>query len=105
MIIRREAWERIGYREDWPPHHFYDRLISCQMLEAKYKVGVLGIACDHISGQTVSKEERYEKLASKWCHKNHIAKTHNWDDAMYREAERRFLYEYRQVKHLVPVRV
>lgn len=105
MVVSREAWKRIGFREDFPPHHFYDRLISTQMLEHHLEVGVLGIACDHISGQTVAKESRYSDLAKEWCEKNGVAPTHNHDDAIYREAEKRWLYEYRQVKGIVPVRV
>src|ERR1041385_2488700 len=53
MILRREAWDFIGYRENFPPHHFYDRLISTQILEKNWDVGILGIGFDHISGQTV----------------------------------------------------
>lgn len=105
MVVRREAWRKIGYRPDFPPHHFYDRLISTQMLEAGYEVAVLGIACDHISGQTVAKEERYNDLAKEWCEKNGIPMTHNYDDAIYREAEKRWLYEYREQKKIVPVSV
>ncbi len=105
MVLSREAWKRIGFRADFPPHHFYDRLISTQMLEHHFEIGVLGIACDHISGQTVAKEERYNDLAKEWAEKNSIAPTHNHDDAIYREAEKRWLYEYRQVKGIVPIRV
>ncbi len=105
MVIRTSMWNVIGYREGFPIHHFYDRLISTQMLENGFEVAVLGIACDHISGQTVAKEERYGDLAKEWCQRNNVPMTHNWDDAIYREAERRWLYEYRQVKRLIPISV
>lgn len=112
MVIRRDAWNGIGYRADFPPHHFYDRLISTQMIEAQWEVGVLGIACDHISGQTVSKEDRYANMAEAWCHKNlrpnqFVGNPPNyaWDQTVYQEAERRWLGEYRDKKHIVPIRV
>jgi cellulose synthase/poly-beta-1,6-N-acetylglucosamine synthase-like glycosyltransferase len=65
MIIRREAWNDIGFRENFPPHHFYDRLVSTQLLEKKWNIGVLGIEFDHISGQTVSQEQKYEEVDSR----------------------------------------
>lgn len=108
MAVRRTAWERIGYRTDFPPHHFYDRLISTQMLEARYRVGVLGIACDHISGQTVSKETRYGDMAKEWCTQHGIWQMRAdepWDQVLYQVAERVWLREYRDQKHLVPIRV
>lgn len=108
MVIRRAAWDMIGYREDFPPHHFYDRLISTQMLELGWKVAVLGIACDHISGQTVSKESRYGDMAKEWCDKHGIAQLsadEPWDQVIYKAAERQWLKEYRDEKHMVPTRV
>lgn len=104
MVIRRKAWDAIGFREGFPLHHFYDRLISCQMLEKGFHVGVLGIACDHISGQTVNQEPEYDRVAREWCEKNGVPKEgHNWDSAVYLEAERRFLREFRDEKRLIPV--
>ena len=108
MIIRREAWNDIGYREKFVPHHFYDRLISCQLLEKKWDIGVLGIACDHFSGQTVGHEKSYNDMAEEWCRNNILnifwRKDYNWDGTMYDEAERRFLLEYRTQKHLIPIK-
>lgn len=112
MAIRRSSWETIGYREDFPPHHFYDRLISTQMLEAGLKVGVLGIACDHISGQTVNSERGYHNLAKEYS-EAHIPQDkwvgnppdYAWDQTVYQEAERRWLKEYRDQKHLIPIKV
>ncbi len=118
MIIKRSAWNKIGFRENFPPHHFYDRLISAQMLEAGFKVGVLGIACDHISGQTVNQESDYHKMAYDWL-KSHqpiraldrgqvVDRTYgefegrNYDEDIYGAAEHMFLLEYRDIKHLVP---
>lgn len=108
MIIRREAWNQISYREDFPPHHFYDRLISTQLLDKNWKIGVLGIACDHFSGQTVNQEPAYHDMAQIWC-LNHgfsgVGNPINWDATIYQEAERRWLKEYRDEKHIVPIKI
>lgn len=111
MVIRRSAWEKIGYREGFPPHHFYDRLISTQMLEAGLEVGVLGIACDHISGQTVG-GQAYVDFAKEWATKHippdrWVGNPPHWnaDMTVYREAESQWLHEYRDQKHIVPIRV
>lgn len=129
LIFRRECWNEIGYRENFPPHHFYDRLISTQILERGWHVGILGIECGHISGGTVGKELKYDLMAEQWCNKNlnittkeqwieqnkdwHINRSnpsrngslHNWDSVIYMEAEKRFLQEYRDKKHLLPYRI
>lgn len=107
MIILREAWDVIGFRESFPPHHFYDRLISCQMLEAGYAVGILGIACDHISGQTVNQEKNYQTMSFDWLvsycgYEDKFDSNHNYDEDIYRLAEDTFLKEYRDTKHLLP---
>jgi GT2 family glycosyltransferase len=107
MILRREAWTDIGVREDFPPHHFYDRLISTQMLEKGWSVCVLGIECDHFSGRTVGREVGYDKMAEEWCGKHGLTMdgAPNWDTVIYKEAERLWLTEYRDTKHLVPIKV
>lgn len=112
MAIRRDAWEAIGNRENFPPHHHYDRLISCQMLEARWNVAVLGIACDHLSNQTVGKEKRYWHLAEEWSREHvhpslwaGVPSNWAWDQTIYQEAERQFLREWRDQKHFIPIRV
>jgi GT2 family glycosyltransferase len=126
MIIRRRAWQEIEYREDQPPHHFYDRLIACQLLEKGWQIGVLGIECDHFSGQTANQEPAYAEMCREWAKENlgidsfeeyrnysrwfdSVANPskgkipHNWDSVIYQEAERMFLEEYRDLKKLVPL--
>ncbi len=111
MIISRQAWNAIGFRDDFPIHHFYDRLISTQMLEHGFDIEVMGVECDHFSGQTVCKEGEYHKVAELWCRANIDEKYFvqqdgrvNWDATIYQEAERRWLNEYR-AKGFVPTRV
>lgn len=117
MILSRKAWNRIGYRKDFPPHHFYDRLISTQILEAGYSIGVLGIEFDHISGQTVNQEKGYQKMAWEWLKKNQPIQDYemtrtfgdfdsrNYDEALYKRAEYMWLKEYRDEKHIVPLSI
>ena len=102
MIFRRKVLEQISQRNNFPPHHFYDRLLCCEVMEQGYDVGVLGIGCDHISGQTVNQENAYSIMAEEWCKNHNINITHNWDDAIYHEAERQWLSEYRDTKHFIP---
>lgn len=104
MIINRDAWEDVGSRDDFPPHHFYDRLISTQLLEKGWDIAVLGVACDHFSGQTVNQEDSYHIMAENWCNKNGVAFEVGWDNTIYKEAERRWLKEYRDEKHLIPLK-
>lgn len=110
MIFRKECLESIKQREDFPPHHFYDRLLSCETMELGFHVVVLGIACDHISGQTVNQEPKYQDMAYDWALKNlHLTwvpkEGTNWDSVIYHEAERQWLSEYRDTKHFIPIRV
>ena len=124
MIFRRKALEDIEFRTDFPIHHFYDRLMSCQMREKGWRVGVLGIASDHFSGQTANTESAYMELAERWM-KTRYGSIESWaekyklwiqsvknpsmnilpgsaDHWLYLEAERMFLQEYRDEKHLIP---
>jgi cellulose synthase/poly-beta-1,6-N-acetylglucosamine synthase-like glycosyltransferase len=127
MIFRRKCLEDISFVSDFPVHHFYDKLMCCQTIEKGWEVGVLGIECDHISGQTVNQESKYHVLAEKWMKEkwenvdNWIEKNKDWfnnpqnpnyqkrpvgaDHWLYLEAEKQFLQEYRDKKHLIPIKV
>ena len=126
MIFRKKCLEEIGFLSNFPPHHFYDRLMCCQAREKGWEIGVLGIECDHFSGMTVNREPKYHTLAEKWMKErwgsidNWIEKNKDWfnnpqnpnyqkrpaqaDQWVYLEAERQFLQEYRDKKHLIPVK-
>lgn len=129
MILNRDCWNRMTYRENFPLHHFYDRLLCTQTLELGYDVGILGIEFDHFSGQTVGHEVKYDMSAERWCNDNlsittmnewkennedwynnptnpsRFGSLHNWDSVIYMEAEQRFLKEYRDEKHIVPIKI
>lgn len=106
MIFRRKCLIDIGFKPDFPLHHFYDRLMCCQALEKDWQVGVLGIQSDHISGQTANQEQRYHNSAKEWIQEHlGIKEAKNWDHELYKEAERQFLKEFRDEKHFIPVKV
>lgn len=108
MIFRRSALEKIGFREDFGLHHFYDKLMSCQMLEAEYEVGVLGIECDHFSGQTANSDITYRKTIREWAIKKRLAPGGlgmDWDKFVYDYSENYWLSEYRDKKHFIPLSV
>lgn len=104
MIFRLAALEEIGHREGFPPHHFYDRLMSAQTIEAGWRIAVVGLAVDHLGGQTSVLEPAWEATARAWCEAHGIPKPPDgpWDYGVYLEAERQFLGEYRDQKRLVP---
>ena len=126
MVFRKEALAKIERKPEMPIHHHYDRLLSAQILELGYRVGVLGIAIDHISGQTANTQQQYQDSAKQWF-KEHLGidtpeqwvdlrrdwfmntmnpsrgkQPDQWDYATYLEAEYQFLKEYRDQKHLIP---
>lgn len=105
MVFRRPVLETIPLCPAFPPHHFYDRLLSCQVIERGHLVAVLGVACDHISGQTASAAS-YRDLARRWC-REHLGSDDitNLDEEIYLQAESRWLREYRDMKGIVPVRL
>ena len=105
MIFRRKVLQSIPFRNDFPIHHFYDKLLSCEVMEKGYEVGVLGIACDHLGGQTANKEEGYHTIAKEWCEKHGIvALVENYDLCLYLEAEKQWKEEYIK-KGFIPYKV
>lgn len=110
MIIRRDAWEDIGIKDKFPPHHFYDKLISSQMLEKGWEVGTLGIEFDHFSGQTVNTQKGYQTMAHDWLYRNghmpgEFNPDHNYDEDIYKLSEAMWLNEYRDTKHVIPIKI
>lgn len=129
MIFRKSCYKQIQVKDNYPIHHFYDRLLSLQTLEVGFKVGILGIEFDHISGQTVNQEQTYQDDAKAWfkqklgienpeqwaelrkdwvygANKNnpsHGKVPNQYDHATYLEAEYLFLTEYRDSKGIIPV--
>jgi cellulose synthase/poly-beta-1,6-N-acetylglucosamine synthase-like glycosyltransferase len=107
MILRRKALEEILNRKDFPPMHFYDRIISTDLLKKGWKIGVLGIESSHISGQTVNKEQRVKDSFREWAMKHNLNPGGigtDWNSIIYKEAERIWLTEMRY-EHFIPMKV
>lgn len=110
MVFRAAGLEEFWSQDaDWPPHHFYDKELSCRVLAGGRRVAVMGIACDHMGGQTASHERKYHDLARRWCLERAVAEhpdyPGNWDLAVYRESERRFLRRWQEEQAFLPVTV
>ncbi len=96
------------------PGHFYDRVLSCEVLQRGYRIAIVGIACDHFSGGTglckalgehkgvVNRDELYRK----WLVAHNLpSDTENPDLEVYKEGERRFLGKWRDQLRFIPLRV
>lgn len=127
MIFRKSVLSRIGFKDTLPPHHFYDRIMSVQVAELGYRVGILGIEFDHVSGQVANHEQKWQDTSKEWfkshlgldtpqawaeLRKDWVNNGNNpsvgkipdqWDYAAYLEAEYQFLSEYRDQKRLIPM--
>ena len=102
MCFRREVIPSLLIDDDIALCHFYDRIWTLRTIEAGWHVGVLGIEIDHQGGQTSTGGD-YNATAIQWCEAHGIpVENGNGDLAMYLEAERRYLTEYRDEKHLIP---
>ena len=128
MIFRRSFLEQV-VDISWPPHHFYDRMLCCEAIQRELHVAMIGIQCDHISGQTANCEEEWKRLACKWagselhishynewavkniawmranCQLHTKAESNGWDEVIYLEAEMRFLQKWRDQLKFVPFKV
>lgn len=104
MGFRREAVPRLNITPDIPLAHFMDRIWPMKLIEYGYRVGILGVEIDHIGGTTIC-GAAYEASAKEWCATQGIPIETTGDLAMYLEAERRWLGEYRDDKKLIPARV
>lgn len=127
MIFRTSLFNEIPFKKDLPPHHFYDRIMCCQVIEAGFKVGILGVEFDHVSGQVANTQSKWQTTSADWfkahygfetpqewaeMRKEWVNSPNNpsrgkipdqWDYCAYLEAEYQFLSEYRDKKHIVPL--
>ena len=115
MIFRLSVLKELPTQEDThTPGHFYDRVLSCEVLNRGYHVVVIGIFCDHGSGGTglckVPGEhlgvKNRDEMYRKWLAAHNLpADTDNPDLEIYKEGERRFLSKWRDELRFVPVHV
>jgi len=108
MIFRREAIPLLGIDDNIVPCHFYDKIWCLKLIDQGFHVGVMGVLCDHIGGQTSVGVARYNKDAEEWCdaHRLPFNQSNPADAAhqIYLEAERRMFAEFGP-KGLIPSRV
>lgn len=104
MIFRREMLEQLTPQENnYAPFHFYDRILSCEVLEKGWHIGVLGIEVDHFSGGTGPGAGEADALMRRWLNEENILFPKDRPDvAMYIESERRFKSRF---KGFFPLRV
>lgn len=121
MIFRISMLQQLPASEDsgYAPHHFYDRILSCEVLQRDWHISMIGIECDHASGGTgmcaVPHEGRPEMgvinrnaLYRKWLTKKGISFTDdqdNLDALVYKEAEKIFLSKWRDESAFIPLKV
>jgi hypothetical protein len=108
MMFRRDVvpslHNDVDKWEELPLAHFYDRIWPCRVLEAGFRVAVAGEDCDHLGGMTTTANQRYADDCVAWL-TEHNYPFDNPETEMYLLAERRFLGEYRETKHFIPLRV
>ncbi len=111
IAFPRKVWNEIGYRPNFPINHYYDRLICLQAIEKGYTVAVLGLACEHLSGQTSTDEKIYADSAKKWCQEHNIPPVMDtngnisWNMSIWTAAREATLKEWKDDKHFIPRRI
>lgn len=96
MIFRRSELEQLTPQEgNFAPFHFYDRILSCEVLERGGHIAVLGIDTDHFSGGTRGGTPQADLLMRKWLDENHVPyNSVRPDQAMYLKSEALFKQKY-----------
>lgn len=95
MIFRRTELEQLTPQEGhFAPFHFYDRILSCEVLERGGHIAVLGIDCDHFSGGTRGGAGKADELMCKWLDQMGITYMDRPDLAMYMASEFLFKHKY-----------
>jgi len=102
----------------YAPHHFYDRILSCEVLNRGWHIAMMGIECDHFGGGTGLCKVPHEgpeqgvlnrnELYKKWLDEKKIPwkeEDNNLDFLVYTEAEKIFLSKWRDETHFIPVKV
>lgn len=91
MIFRVPVLNDLGIPEEWPPHHWFDRLFCVYLIDHGYHVANLGFAFDH-GGGTTSTGIVYDSFVKDWAERQKI-ETDNADLFMYNCGLRLF-HEY-----------
>ncbi len=68
MIFRREALAALTLDASLPPAHWYDHIWSAQVWLAGWRVGTLGVECDHVGwGTEKGQAEALRPEWRRWC--------------------------------------
>jgi len=105
MMFNRNVIPALKIDNKIAPCHFYDKIWSLRTIESGYRVGVLGSEVDHIGGMTACGVEKFKLDSEKWLDEVGVKYDKEKLDprtAVYNEAERRFLTEYREQKKMIP---
>ena len=104
MIFRiSQLLELTPQKGKYAPHHFYERNLCCEVVTKGWHMLNIGVACDHLSGGIADGIKKREEMYREWLDGENVAWKEGFtDQAIYDEAERRFLREYRDEKRLIP---
>jgi hypothetical protein len=119
MIFRVSTLKELPKQEEMhTPGHFYDRILSCEILHRGLHIATLGIDCDHTGGGTGLAKARVsndipepgvlnrDECYKKWLTEHRIDfDPERVDHAVYLEGEKRYLYKWRDVLKFIPLRV
>lgn len=101
MAFRREVAVKLLEGEEPTPAHFYDKIWPMRALQWGWHVGVLGVEIDHLGGTTLVAEPAFWHDMVRWCREQGIV-AENPTLAVYLEAERRWLHEFRAASRVMP---
>lgn len=103
----RHLVEETDMFADWrAPHHFYDLILSCKVVNAGWHVATIGIEFDHFAGATVVSDV-YKQSAVRWVDRQvaagrlgDVRYCEHPDQTIYYIAEQQFFTEFR---HRLPL--
>lgn len=106
MFMRASDIPLLEIDDNISPCHFYDRIWPLRLISKSKKVGYLGVLLDHLGGQTEAAEPLYAIMAEQWCEQQGIPYQKGaGNNAIYLDAEKRYLTEFLVEKKMIPGRV
>jgi hypothetical protein len=107
LAIRRSLVPLLKVDDNIQLNHFGDRIWPLRLIERGIWCAVLGVEVDHMGGQTVVGVQRIEEDSRRWCEEHGVPIPAGMQagTAVYLYAERLYLSEYRDQKHLLPARM
>ena len=107
MVFSLDVLKELPKQEEMhTPGHFYDRVMSCEILQRGYHIAVLGFKCDHMSDGTANGCPNRDQFYRKWLVEHNLpADTADPDAEIYMEGERRFLRRWRDELNFIPLKV